>query len=203
MKTTAPIITAILHAVLTAGIMTAAATAPAASAPSQMLPVLGMPNVRAVWNPESGKYQPVELNPRTARWEAAASDFESYRHVLAARRTNSTPPAVAGVADPGLETEIPPASNAMNRWWLPAVPPPPAARRQTATVAPVTAGPCVPCRPCGTINIRCQPRPCRIGPTSCPPATSTAGVRCAPAAPAGQRLVARGNVRSSSVSRRR
>ena len=73
-------------------VLLAVAFAANARAQSQMfranetLPVKGMPNVRAVFNPATRKYQPLEFNASQRAWVPVAGDFEQYKKLLADRQ---------------------------------------------------------------------------------------------------------------------
>ena len=63
----------------------------------QTLPVKGMPNVRGVYNPATGKYQPVEYDALSRSWVVVAEDFAQYQTLLAERKKAEEAAAQAAV----------------------------------------------------------------------------------------------------------
>src|SRR5208282_1273985 len=63
----------------------------------QTLPVKGMPNVRGVYKPATGKYQPVEYDASSRSWVVVAEDFAQYQTLLAERKKAEEAAAQAAV----------------------------------------------------------------------------------------------------------
>ena len=192
----------------------------AASVPEnnrQMLAVAGMPDVRAVFNANTGKYQPCVLNPVTAKWEVVAADFSSFRAnrisftqsqpAVGANGSNEAGIVGGGRFPAGFSTGLRKTSqrSSFSNWSV----------RSCESVVPFrSVGGCQPCQPCPRISLQsvCPTRPAGqitcpnpVSPVAKPIPTVVTCVRVSflQTAPAVRGRVAPGPVKSSAVCRRR